>query len=218
MTAINMQPALVKEPSTLVYTLTHPNVIDFDDFYLLVRANHGYMVERITPKPDEYSVHVRVGFQASVANFQAKLGALAPYIVVSKLSSLIQEHEYARLDELRRHYGLTAAPAVAAAFPSALPRVHNSPTLGPLTLQPAPEPVPTAPAPLKRAPKKQRPAPYRKSAKKGSKEATESTSVPVIQLSDDIPDTQECDVTYTYAEQENGKSGFYISDSTQDQQ
>lgn len=203
MTAISMQPQIVKEPSTLVYTLTHPNVIDFDDFYLLIRANHNYMVEKISPKPDNFSVHVRLGFQASIANFQAKLGGLAPYVAVTKLSHLIHESEYGRLNELKQHYGLTASPAVAANI--LLPRTPTSVS------------TPTPPAISK--PGKVRAVPYKKPSKKSAKK-TESDAVPVVHLTDDMPpDTQECDVTtYTYAEPQNCKSGFYISDSSTNQQ
>lgn len=200
MTSISMQPAIVKEPSTLVYTLLNAKVIDFDDFYLLVRANHNYMVESVKPFPDDLSVHVRVNFQASVANFHAKLGSIAPYVAVTKLSSLIHENEYARLDQLKRHYGIGTSSGVPS-NPAATPLRQFA--------------VPTAPAPVRGKPKtfRQRPAPYKSRVTKKAVES--SDAIPII----DLPDTQECDATgYTYTEPEAVQSRFYISDPSDDQE
>lgn len=94
------------EPCTLVYTLINERKLPFDDFSLIVRSLHNYMVESITPNPNAKNVHVKLGYQASVINAQKKLGVLNEYVCVSKLSSFINEDEFSRLEHLRIKYGL----------------------------------------------------------------------------------------------------------------
>lgn len=95
------------ESCTLVYTLLNPDVLNFNDFNLIVRSLHSFMVEDIIPHENANNVHVKLGYQASVINAQRKLGKkLINLIGVSKLSSHIKESEFSRLEQLRRKYGL----------------------------------------------------------------------------------------------------------------
>lgn len=94
------------EPCTLVYSLLNPNRIKFDDFYLIVRGLHNYMVESITPDALNNSVQVRLGYQASISNAINKLGGLRDDVGVSKMSSHIKENEFSRLELLRQQYGI----------------------------------------------------------------------------------------------------------------
>lgn len=96
------------EPCTLVYTLLNPKKLNFDDFSLIVRSLHSYMVESVTPNPEMQNIHVRLNYQASVQNAINKLGKLRNVICVSKLNVHIKEHEFARLEQLRQKYGLNA--------------------------------------------------------------------------------------------------------------
>lgn len=95
------------ESCTLVYTLLNPDVLNFNDFNLIIRSLHSFMVEDIIPHEAVNNVHVKLGYQASVINAQRKLGKkLCNVIGVSKLSSHIKESEFSRLEQLRRKYGL----------------------------------------------------------------------------------------------------------------
>lgn len=94
------------EPCTLVYTLLDENELPFEDFYLYIRGIHSFMVEKFIPNAEMGNVHVHLQYQASVANFQEKLGGLQPYVALTKLSNFVQESEYGRLEHLRRMYGL----------------------------------------------------------------------------------------------------------------
>lgn len=97
---------ITHEPSTLVYTLLDESKINFDDFYLIVRSLHSYMVDSIVPNPEHLNVHVKLNYQASVSNAQQKLGALQSAVGVTKLSSHINESEFSRLEQLRRRFGV----------------------------------------------------------------------------------------------------------------
>lgn len=99
--------ALVEEPCTLVYTLTNPNDLSFKDFSLLIRGMHSYMVEDITPFEDTLTVHVKLGYQASIENATNKLKDLASYCSVSKLSTFVKDTEIARLNELKQRFNIS---------------------------------------------------------------------------------------------------------------
>lgn len=103
---MNRQSNIIHEPCTLVYTLLDCSIIPFNDFELLVRSLHNYMVEAIIPNPDLQNVHVKLNYQASVANAQAKLADLQSIVAVTKLSSFVKENEFPRLEQLRRRFGI----------------------------------------------------------------------------------------------------------------
>lgn len=96
---------VVEEPSTLVYTLLDANELPFEQFSLIVRSLHTYMVEDIVQYPDSKTIHVKLGFQASVANACKKLGNLDQVIAITKLSSFVTDNELPLLDQLKRKYG-----------------------------------------------------------------------------------------------------------------
>lgn len=100
---------IVYEPCTLVYTLINEDFISFDDLYLLVRANHSFMVENITPNPDTNCIQVKLNYQASINNAINKLGDLQHAVAVTKLSAHVKEDELSHLDDLRRRFNITAA-------------------------------------------------------------------------------------------------------------
>lgn len=102
------QPNISQEPCTLVYTLIDNTIIDFDQFSLIVRSLHSYMVDSIVPNPQYNNVHVKLNYQASVANATAKLGSLQSAVGVTKLSSYIKESEFSELEQLRRRFGIGA--------------------------------------------------------------------------------------------------------------
>lgn len=111
------QGNIVFEPCTLVYTLIDDNSINFDDFALIVRSLHTYMVESITPNKDMHNVHVKLNYQASVANAISKLGFLQDAIAVTKLSSFVDESEFSRLDNLRRRFGIGMPESTQTGIP-----------------------------------------------------------------------------------------------------
>jgi len=160
------QTGLTYEPCTLVYTLLDTRVINFQQFYLIIRGNHNFMVEFIKPLPEQNSVHVKLGYQASIANAVKKLGYLAGSVCVSKLNSLISQDEYSELEQLRQHFGISVSAPTASA---------------------ASEVMPPPPITFKRGRGgrifNQRPAPYKP---KPAKKPTPSY---------EIPDTQECALT-----------------------
>lgn len=96
---------ICEEPSTLVYTLLKPTAkLTFENFHLIVRSLHTYMVESITPMPETNCVHVKLGYLASVKNAFAKLGKLQLYATVHKLSAHVQDHELSALDALQKEF------------------------------------------------------------------------------------------------------------------
>lgn len=95
------------EPCTLVYSLLDSNQLCFEDFSLIVRSLHSYMVEAVTPNPATNTVHVKLSYQASIINAQNKLGKLRNIIGISKLSQHVDQSELPRLEQLRLKYGLT---------------------------------------------------------------------------------------------------------------
>lgn len=95
-----------QEPCTLVYTLLDPTIISYDDFELIIRSLHKYLVESITPNREMQNVHVKLGYQASIVNIKSKLGLLRDAIGVIKLSSFIKECEISKLEQLRQQFGL----------------------------------------------------------------------------------------------------------------
>lgn len=99
---------ITSEPCTLVYTLLDTSAIPFDDFHLIVRSLHSYMVEDIIPHPENFNVHVKLQYQASIANAEAKLGDLAALVSVTKLSSFIKDSEISRLEQLKRRFNIGA--------------------------------------------------------------------------------------------------------------
>lgn len=101
----NLQ-GLSLEPSTLVYTLLEPAKLPFDDFFLLIRSLHAYRVEAIVPNKDLNQVHVKLQYQASSVNAQAKLGDLQQYVAVTKMSNFVKESEFSHLEQLRRRFGI----------------------------------------------------------------------------------------------------------------
>lgn len=101
------------EPCTLVYTLLNEDVISFDDFCLLIRANHSFMVESINPNPETNNVQVKLNYQASLVNAISKLGDLQQVIAVTKLSAFVKENEISRLDDIRRRFNIgTTTPDI----------------------------------------------------------------------------------------------------------
>lgn len=100
---------VTEEPCTLVYTLINPCDLKFDDFCLIVRSLHTYMVEDIVPYPESNCVHVKLGYQASTANAIKKLGPMLPqYIAINKLSTYVKESELLTLDCLKKRFGFGA--------------------------------------------------------------------------------------------------------------
>lgn len=97
---------ITHEPCTLVYTLLNDQIINFNDFHLIVRSLHSYMVDSIVPNPELKNVHVKLNYQASIANATSKLGALQSAVAVSKLSSFVKENEFSHLEHLRRRFGI----------------------------------------------------------------------------------------------------------------
>lgn len=97
------------EPSTLVYTLLDNSVIDFDDFYLIVRDLHTFMVNEFVPNSEANTVHVKLAYQASLVNSQTKLTQryplLSSVVLISKLSNFVKECELSHLDQLRQQFG-----------------------------------------------------------------------------------------------------------------
>lgn len=100
---------IVQEPCTLVYTLLDPKIVKFEDFCLIIRSLHSYMVESIVPNAEYKSVHVKLNYQASLPNAQQKLGTLQSAVGVTKLNSHVKECEFAHLEQLRRKFGIGAA-------------------------------------------------------------------------------------------------------------
>lgn len=94
------------EPCTLVYTLLNEDIINFNDFDLIVRSLHSYMVASIVPNPELKNVHVKLNYQASLTNAINKLGSLQPAVAVTKLSSFVKETEFSHLEHLRRRFGI----------------------------------------------------------------------------------------------------------------
>ena len=95
---------ICQEPCTLVYTLLNPDELTFDEFSLIVRSLHSYMVEAITPNPESNNVHVKLSYQASLKNASDKLGQLQQFIHVAKLSAFIKDSELPLLERLRTKY------------------------------------------------------------------------------------------------------------------
>nr|QTE03712.1 MAG: hypothetical protein [Periparus ater parvoviridae sp.] len=97
------------EPCTLVYTLLNEDIISFDDFCLLIRANHSFMVETIVPNEETNNVQVKLNYQASLANAISKLGDLQQVVAVTKLSAFVKENELSRLDDIRRRFNINTS-------------------------------------------------------------------------------------------------------------
>lgn len=117
--------AISYEPCTLVYTLIDPKVINFEDMSLIVRSLHSFMVESVTPNPSQNNVHVKLNYQASVANAQNKLGSLQCAVAVTKLSNFVQESEFSRLEQLKRKYGIGQQDDAVCPPPSVNPPRGN---------------------------------------------------------------------------------------------
>lgn len=153
------------------------------------------MVESIVPLPEQKTVHVKLGYQASITNAISKLGTLAGCVSVSKLNSHIAEEEYGELEKLRRHFGigLAANPPDYATIAAGM--VPNTKRRG------------GAPARPRLFP--QRPSPYKPKKVKAD--------VPAAQAGEslEIPDTQVCDVTYSAADPQHQ---YYIGDNSEDQE
>lgn len=94
------------EPCVLVYTLLDDSVISFEDLRLVVFYNHTYMVDEIVPNPKNKSIMVKLNYQASVANFTAKLGDLQTAVSLHKMSPHIKEAELPRLDSILRRFNI----------------------------------------------------------------------------------------------------------------
>lgn len=184
--------SLCREPSTLVYTLLDPRACTFEQFFLLVKGNHSHMVDDFIPFKSTQTVHVKLQYQASVANATAKLGHLASIVSVSKLNNHIREDEYAELHRLQQHFKIGSA-----------------------TSHPAPI-IPVIPKPIRKRGTfaATRPTPY-KPKKSTPKQPTSVVSEEEEDAVNYIPDTQECEVTYLPNESENIQSGFYIRDPTE---
>lgn len=98
------------EPCTLVYTLLDESVISFEDLKLVIYYNHTYMVDEILPNPKSKTIMVKLNYQASVANFTAKLGDLQSAVSLHKMSSHIKEAEIPRLDSILRRFNIGGQP------------------------------------------------------------------------------------------------------------
>lgn len=118
---------VVEEPCTLVYTLTDYKSLSFDDFSLLIRGMHSYMVEDITAFPDSKSMHVKLGYQASIENATKKLGDLAHLCVVSKLSTFVKDTEIQRLNELKMRFNIAGPHRLNVEEASSQPRTWKEP-------------------------------------------------------------------------------------------
>lgn len=136
---------IVQEPCTLVYTLLDPNTINFADFSLVVRSLHSYMVDSIVPNEQLNNVHVKLRYQASLANAQAKLGTLQSAVGVTKLSAHVNETEFSQLEQLRRKFNIGAEIPVFATPPAARRRRGNTSRI--FQQRPAPYAAPV-PSPL----------------------------------------------------------------------
>lgn len=112
------------EPCTLVYTLLNEETITFHDFSLIVRSLHSYMVDSIVPNPELLNVHIKLKYQASIANAQSKLGDLQNVIHVSKLSSYVKENEIPLLEQLRAKFNIGAATPDTRPVPKRRPRLQ----------------------------------------------------------------------------------------------
>lgn len=111
---------IVEEPSTLVYTLIDPT-LPFDHFSLIVRSLHSYMVEDIVQNRELQTIHVKLGYLASVENARRKLGGLCDKIIVHKLSSFVKEDELSLLEKLQKEYNFGApTPDASEDLPPAI--------------------------------------------------------------------------------------------------
>lgn len=114
MTGKPQPTGLVEEPCTLVYTLLNPTAVPYEHFSLIVRSLHKYMVEEITEHETARTIHVKLGYQASIKNAFIKLGPfLSRHIFISKLSQFVKDEELPLLDDLRRRYGFGYATNAA---------------------------------------------------------------------------------------------------------
>lgn len=104
-----MSRGIVKEPCTLVYSLLDNPELSFDDFYLIVRSMHTFMVDKIIPVPESSQVHVKLNYQASTANATAKLGDLQEFVSISKLSVFVKESELSHLEQLKRRFNMPSS-------------------------------------------------------------------------------------------------------------
>lgn len=126
------------EPCTLVYTLIDNSEISFDDAFLIIRSLHTFMVDKIIPNPELNNVHVKLNYQASIANASAKLGELSQFIAVTKQSAYVKETELSRLDELRRRFNINASTSSdEPAAPAPAPRRYKA-AKKPVFARPAP--------------------------------------------------------------------------------
>lgn len=188
---------IVYEPSTLVYTLLDDTQLSFDDMYLYLRWMHRMGIKKFVPHPESKTVHVQLEFQASVANFQEKLGIYAKCVGVSKLSNFIKEDEYARLEQLIRANGLRPgdSPSAQSSSGGSGRKRRNK------------QAVAIFPP---------RPAPYPKSTKSASEIAP-----PIIEIPDEQGHTEECDATYytyTGVTEKRNQSKFRVRDVEEDEQ
>lgn len=173
------------EPCTLVYTLLDDSQLNFDDFSLIIRSLHSFMVDTIVPNPDMNNVHVKLNYQASMDKAQQKLGKLRSIVGVAKLSSHVKENEFSRLEMLRRQFGIgEPEPESAAAV-----------------MQQYARPGPSRPRRGRGAATRifnARPAPY----------ATKPKAKEQVPLTCDLAETEE-----TYYE--DGQSNLYIDDAAE---
>lgn len=179
---------IVNTPSTLVYTLLNEKLITFEQFYLIIRGNHAFMVESVQPNPELKTVHVKLNYQASVSNAIAKLGALASSVSVCKLNTLVHENEYAELDQLRKHFGIGQPDGVPSTSSAGGGRVGRR---GPLFAA-------------------GRPKPYKQPKKKQQHQhvSFDETSSP--------PDVQE--LSYVPTQSPILQSQFYIGDNSENEE
>lgn len=115
-------------PSTVVYTLLS-NELSFDDFDLIVRSLHSYMVDDFIKHPENNSIHVKLGYQASIKNIKAKMGGLSNVIGVMKLAH-VKENELSRLESLRELYSFGFDDAAGSGTSSAVGPTRRRPVGG----------------------------------------------------------------------------------------
>lgn len=105
---------LIEEPCTLVYTLNNTDILCFDDFSLIIRGLHSYMVEDIKEFKAKNTIHVRLGYQASVENATRKMANLCKYVTITKMSNFVKEDEISKLEELKRKFNIVGTTSCNA--------------------------------------------------------------------------------------------------------
>lgn len=91
------------ESSTLIYKLNDEAPLNFNQFYLIVRALHTYKVKEFTPEEANRIVKVELQYNASMKNVRAKLGNVPA--TVNKQNPFVTTSELSELEALRATFG-----------------------------------------------------------------------------------------------------------------